>query len=118
MKISIIGLGRVGSTLAYTVMIKELCDELILVNRNPEVAIGDAKDLQHALPFIERQMIIDAGGIPETADSDIVVMCASGRTPKNMRSRLEPRAFVRVEDIDDKRGDSRCCGADHGEARG
>lgn len=89
MKISIIGLGRVGSTLAYTVMIKELCDELILVNRSPEVAIGDAKDLQHALPFIERQMIIDAGGIPETADSDIVVMCASGRTPKNMRSRLE-----------------------------
>jgi len=44
MKVSIIGLGRVGSTLAYTVMIKELCDELILVNR-PEVAIGDAKDL-------------------------------------------------------------------------
>ncbi|MGH6635293.1 MAG: malate dehydrogenase [Gammaproteobacteria bacterium] len=89
MKISIIGLGRVGSTLAYTVMIKELCDELILVNRRPEVAIGDAKDLQHALPFIERQMIIDAGAIPETADSDIVVMCASGHTPKNMRSRLE-----------------------------
>jgi L-lactate dehydrogenase len=100
MKVSIIGMGRVGSTLAYTVALKELCDELILVNRNPEVAIGDAKDLQHALPFIERQMQIDAGDITRTVGSDIVVLCASVPTPDNMRSRRElGRPNARIFDM-------------------
>lgn len=89
MKVSIIGMGRVGSTLAYTIVMKELCDELILVNRRPEVAIGDAKDLQHALPFVERQIRIDAGSPERTANSDIVIICASARTPEKMRSRRE-----------------------------
>lgn len=88
MKISIIGIGRVGSTLAYTMVLKGLCDELVLYNRNPSVALGDAYDLQHALPFLHRQMLIHSGGLDETSRSDIIAVCASVPMTRDMFSRM------------------------------
>ena len=42
MKISIIGTGRVGSTLGFAVVMKGLANELVLVNRTHAVAVGEA----------------------------------------------------------------------------
>lgn len=77
MKISIIGIGRVGSTIAYALGERGLCDELLLVNRRHAVAVGEAMDLQHTLPFWEKTTTIQAAAIAETAGSDIVILCAS-----------------------------------------
>lgn len=77
MKVSIIGTGRVGSTLAYTLVLKELVDELVLVNRTPEIAEGHALDLEHALMFVDHRVSIRSGGVEETAGSDILAICAS-----------------------------------------
>ncbi len=87
MKVSIIGLGCVGSTLAYTLVLKELVDELVLVNRRGEVARGDALDLQHAHLFIEHKIDIRHGDVPATADSHVVVICASAPWKDHFRSR-------------------------------
>lgn len=89
MKISIIGVGRVGSTVAYTLTMRGLGDELVLVNRRPQVAEGEAFDLQHALSFTEKPMTIRAGGVADTAGSDIVILCASVPTPADISDRLE-----------------------------
>ncbi|TWU00252.1 L-lactate dehydrogenase [Botrimarina colliarenosi] len=89
MKVSIIGLGRVGSTLAYTLMLKELADELVLVNRTPEVAKGDALDLQHALMFVDQHIAIRAGGVAETAGSDVLAICASAPWKDGFNNRLD-----------------------------
>ena len=51
MKISIIGTGNVGSTIAYTAVLKGLCNHLVLAGRNVTKAQGDALDLQHTLSF-------------------------------------------------------------------
>jgi len=77
MKISIIGIGRVGSTLAYIVASRGLCNELVLVNRRHEIALGDAFDLMHTLPFLTRIIHIHAGDIQATHGSDIIAICAS-----------------------------------------
>ncbi len=77
MKISIIGLGRVGSTLAYTLLNSGLGDELVLVNRDPKIAVGEALDLQHAEAFITQPMAVRSGDLSETAESDIIVVTAS-----------------------------------------
>lgn len=87
MKVSIIGLGRVGSTLAYTLVLKELVDELVLVNRRGEVAEGDALDLQHAHLFIEHKIAIRAGDVSDTAGSEVVAICASAPWKENFTSR-------------------------------
>ena len=85
MKVSIIGTGRVGATLAYTLLLKEVADELVLVNRRPEVAEGHARDLQHALLFVDHRVRVGWGGVAETAGSDVLAICAS--TPGSRRSR-------------------------------
>lgn len=76
MKISIIGTGRVGSAIAYTVVLKRLADELVLVGRSPDSAVGDAADLAHASAF-NQQMQVRSGGVEEVAGSDVVVLAAS-----------------------------------------
>lgn len=77
MKISIVGIGRVGSTLAYTLTMRGLCDELLLINRRHEVAVADALDLRHAAAFIDRPIEVHAGTIGDSRDSDIIALCAS-----------------------------------------
>jgi L-lactate dehydrogenase len=76
LKISIVGAGRVGSATAFALVSRGLAEELVLVGRAPEEALGDAYDLQHASAFV-RPMSVCAGDIEATAGSDIVIVCAS-----------------------------------------
>ena len=87
MKISVIGLGRVGATLAYTLVQRGLGDELVLYNRRHETAVGDACDLEHAASFTPWFTRIRAGDLPATADSDLLVFCASAGLPEGATDR-------------------------------
>ncbi|MGH8559252.1 MAG: malate dehydrogenase [Methylococcales bacterium] len=89
MKISIVGVGRVGSTLAYTTLMRGLCNELVLVGRTADVVKGEAYDLQHAQPFLSKQMKIRPGSIADTEGSDIVAITASVPSNPKMTSRME-----------------------------
>lgn len=92
MKVSVVGLGRVGSTLAYTLVLKELVDELVLVNKTQEVAEGDALDLQHAHLFVDRAIDIRAGEAAATAGSEVVAICASAPWKDDFTNRLDAAA--------------------------
>jgi len=60
MKISLIGTGRVGSTLAYSLLLRGLGKELVLLSRNRRIAEGEALNLQHAEAFSSHPMVIRA----------------------------------------------------------
>jgi L-lactate dehydrogenase len=77
MKIAIIGTGRVGSTLAYALVIDQICDHLVVAGRTLEKAKGDALDLQHTLAFCSRPMHIEASTNEQVSNADIVVITAS-----------------------------------------
>lgn len=81
MKIGIIGTGRVGSLLAYTLVHRGIGDELVLYNRNRAVAEGEALDLEHALAFTQRRMDVIAGQVDAFADTDVIALCASRPLP-------------------------------------
>ena len=89
MKLAIIGIGHVGSSLAYAVVLKGLCNHLVLASRNVTKAQGDALDLQHTLSFCERPMIIESSAIDEVKDCDILVITASAHGDGRMTSRME-----------------------------
>jgi L-lactate dehydrogenase len=89
MKIAIVGTGRVGSSLAYALVLQELGDSLFLANRNVTKAKGDALDLLHTHAFCERPMQIASGAIEEVHQTDIVVITASIPLTSSMISRLE-----------------------------
>ncbi len=88
MKVSIIGSGMVGTSIAYACMIKSIAGEISLVDINEELAEGHAMDLNHGNPFVPSPVKLSGGGYEHTKDSDIVVITA-GRPQKPGESRLE-----------------------------
>jgi L-lactate dehydrogenase len=76
MKISVIGIGRVGKAIAFAIITKGLATELVLVGRTKESGIGDALDLRHASCF-GRPTAVTSGSVEETTDSDVVILTLS-----------------------------------------
>lgn len=74
-KITIVGMGRVGSTLAYTLAVRGMVGEMVLVNRTPEKAVANERDLNHGMCFMPHA-IIRAGNYEDAAGSDVVAICA------------------------------------------
>lgn len=87
MKISIIGPGRVGATLAYTLALKGLASEIVLVGRNRRRAAGEALDIEHAQLFLRAPLDVRAGEIADVAGSKVIAICASAPTPDDMSDR-------------------------------
>lgn len=76
LKISIVGIGRVGSATAFALVVRGLAEELVLVGQPVSGALGDAYDLQHASAFVG-PVDVRADCIDASAGSDIVIICAS-----------------------------------------
>lgn len=74
-KVAIIGSGAVGSTIAYSMAIQQLCTELVLVDVNADKAKGEALDISHALPFLG-QMDLYAGSYADLKDCDLIILTA------------------------------------------
>ncbi len=86
-RIVVIGVGAVGSTTAYTLMLKRRMDELVLIDSNKNKAIGDALDMNHGLPFIGKAHVW-AGTYEDCAGADIVIITA-GAAQKPGESRID-----------------------------
>ncbi|MEJ2250973.1 MAG: L-lactate dehydrogenase [Candidatus Lokiarchaeota archaeon] len=86
-KISIIGLGNVGSRFAYAAIIKGLARTIVTVDIHKERMEGDVLDLSHTAPFTEKVDII-AGDYPDIVNSDIVVITA-GKNQEPGQTRLD-----------------------------
>jgi L-lactate dehydrogenase len=84
MKVSIVGVGHVGSSLGLALVAGGHIDELVLVGRRQEATAGEAKDLLHASAFT-RPVDVTAGGIADTAGSDVIAICAAGKAPGSIR---------------------------------
>src|SRR5690606_4200883 len=82
MKVSIVGVGKVGSTLAFALLSQGLVDHLVLVGREVSHAEGEASDLRHSLAFLRHPAKVEAGDLARTADSDVIVLSASCPSPK------------------------------------
>lgn len=87
-KVVIIGTGLVGSSCAFSFVHQGLGDELVLIDLNHERAIGEALDLQHALPYLPKRIVVRAGTYADCADANIVVI-AAGAPPKPGETRLD-----------------------------
>lgn len=100
MKITIIGAGQVGATLAQRVLENNLGD-VVLVDVVEGVPQGKALDLAQAAPVIGHdRKIIGTNQYPETKDSDIVVITAGlARKPGMTREDLLQMNAKIVKDV-------------------
>lgn len=86
-KITVIGAGSVGSTVAYTLAVTGIASEIVMIDINREKALGEALDIRQGVPFCSPCSIY-AGDYRDAAGSDIVVL-TSGIARKPGQSRLD-----------------------------
>lgn len=86
-KISILGSGRVGSSIAYTLTVGGVCSEIVLVDIAKQLAEGEAMDIIQGTPF-SNSVNIYSGDYKDVAGSDIVIVTL-GRARKPGQTRIE-----------------------------
>lgn len=84
-KITIIGAGTVGSTIAFALTLKQLASQIVLIDIAKDRAMGEAMDIRQGTPFIGPVSIHD-GDYEDAKGSDIVILTSGvGRKPGQSR---------------------------------
>lgn len=86
-KVTIIGAGNVGATIAYTMAMRGLAQEIVLIDINDTKAFGEAMDIKQGTPFVLPCEIYN-GTYADAIGSDLVVF-TSGVPRKPGQSRLD-----------------------------
>lgn len=72
-KITILGAGNVGASIAYTLALDGMASELLLIDINEKKAQGEAMDILQGTPFCA-PVKVSAGSYDDAVGSDIVVV--------------------------------------------
>ena len=86
-KITIIGAGSVGSTIAYTLAHDEIASEIVLIDINKEKVEGEVMDIEQGTCFRSPVSLV-AGDYADPQDSEIVII-TSGIARKPGQTRIE-----------------------------
>lgn len=96
-KVVIVGAGNVGSTYAFTLALRGLADEIVLLDANRDFAKGQALDMMHGQAFFPSTMIRE-GGPSDYADAALIVITAGAKQqPGETRISLVQRNAVIVK---------------------
>lgn len=87
MRIGVIGLGWVGSSVSISTLHTGIATELLVHDVKPGLAEGEALDLAHGVSFYPTA-IVRAASVEEMADADAVVI-AAGRSSRPGETRLD-----------------------------
>ena len=87
-KVTIIGAGNVGATIAYTLAVEGVANEIVIIDINKDKAEGEAIDIGQGGLFFQEDVTIVAGDYSDAAGSDIVVI-TSGMARKPGMTRLD-----------------------------
>ena len=86
-KVTIIGAGTVGASIAYTLAARELASDILLIDINEAKAKGEAMDIFQATPYLS-PAVVRAGSYEDAEGSDIVII-TSGMPRKPGMTRID-----------------------------
>ena len=86
-KVAIIGAGYVGASIAYALTVKDLASEIVLIDTDEKKARGEAKDIQHGIPYMGTSSV-RAGTYEDCRNCDLTIITA-GRNRRYGESRLD-----------------------------
>jgi len=87
-KVGILGAGKIGAGVALQLAVQGLADEVILFDRSPVKAVGEAMDLMDSVTYLPHHFVAYGGSIADMKNVDIVVNCA-GRMRYPGETRLD-----------------------------
>ena len=80
MKVGILGAGFVGSTTAYTLVLKSLASEIVLIDLNEAKAEAEALDVLHAAA-LNSPCKVHQGSFTDLQNSDVVIISVDAQKP-------------------------------------
>lgn len=86
-KVAVIGAGYVGSSIAYALTLKEIAQEIVLIDIEHEKAKGEAMDIVHGIPYMAIQWCIR--GITPIAATAVLLLLRLEKNRKRGQSRLD-----------------------------
>lgn len=86
-KVTIIGAGNVGATIAYTLAIEGIANEILMIDIKADKAEGEAMDITQGSPFFKGARVT-AGDYKDAVGSDIVII-TSGVARSAGQNRLD-----------------------------
>jgi L-lactate dehydrogenase len=99
MKIGIIGNGLVGSTSAYSIVMKRAASEIIMIDANEERSVSEAADIQHAIPFLDATDIYSGKYSDLKGSKAIIIAAGANQKPGESRPMLLERNAVILQKI-------------------
>lgn len=98
-KITILGAGNVGATVAYTFAVAGTCSDIVLIDINKEKAKGEAMDIRQGVSFSHNVEVFD-GTYDAAAGSDIIVVTLGlARKPGQTRLDLAQANVNIIKDV-------------------
>ncbi|HEX2944340.1 MAG TPA: L-lactate dehydrogenase [Clostridia bacterium] len=98
-KVAIIGTGFVGASTAFALSLKQMANEMVLIDAFKDKAAGEAMDINHGLPFLGQMDIYD-GDYSDCADCDVIIMTAgANRKPGETRIDLARKNLGIAKDV-------------------
>lgn len=98
-KVVVVGAGKVGASVAYTIMMNNLTSEIVLVDVDRGKARGEALDISHGIAYF-KQLTIRDGDFSDCADADVIVITAGiPRQPGQTRIDLARTNVAVTRDI-------------------
>lgn len=91
-KCAVIGVGSVGAATSYALLTScdGLISELVLVDLNEKLAVAEATDISHALPFTSSSHTnVYAGDYSDLSDADVIIVTAGAAQKDGGETRLD-----------------------------
>ncbi|MFQ5476392.1 MAG: malate dehydrogenase [Nitrosopumilus sp.] len=99
--ISFVGTGRVGSSIAFLCVANAL-DDVLLLNRTKDKAIGESLDIANAIPSTSKFSIRGTDDYAELSGSDIIVIAASTVSYTKSRTENQKPQIDMIKEIAEK----------------
>jgi L-lactate dehydrogenase len=74
--VSVVGAGHVGAAVANALVLLRVCDQVVLHDRDPALAEGEAWDIADTVPLLSEMVVTAAAGYADLGGSDVVVITA------------------------------------------
>ena len=99
MKVGIVGAGMVGSSAGYALAVMGLASSVVLVDQNHDLAVAQAEDIAHAVPFMS-STIVEAADYDGLAGARVVILAAGvSQKPGETRLALLERNAAVFKDV-------------------
>lgn len=99
MRVGIVGAGMVGSSAGYALALMGLASSVVLVDQNHDLAVAQAQDIAHAVPFMS-STVVEASDYDGLVGAKIVILAAGvSQKPGETRLALLERNAAVFKDV-------------------